>query len=69
MPPSDDELSFEEAQLELERIVQRLEGGQAGVEEAIALAERGERLHRLCAAKLAAAEGRVEELSRAPESG
>ena len=61
--------SFEEAQAELEQIVQRLESGQSGVEEALALWERGERLYRFCAERLAAAEGRVEELSRRPESG
>ena len=63
------EPSFEEAQRELEQIVQKLESGQAGVEEAIALAERGEQLYRLCAAKLESAEGKVEELSRRPEAG
>ena len=31
--------TFEEAQRELEQIVQRLESGQAGVEEAIELAD------------------------------
>lgn len=63
------EPSFEEAEAELERIVQRLESGQAGVEEALALWERGERLYRLCAERLTAAEGKVEELTRRPESG
>jgi exodeoxyribonuclease VII small subunit len=66
---STEEPTFEEAQRELEQIVQRLESGQAGVEEAIALAERGEALYRLCAARLEAAEGKVEELSRRPEAG
>jgi exodeoxyribonuclease VII small subunit len=66
---STSEPTFEEAQRELEQIVQRLESGQAGVEEAIALAERGEQLYRLCAGRLDAAEGKVEELSRRPESG
>ena len=63
------EPSFEDAQRELEQIVQRLESGQAGVEEAIALAERGEALYQLCAAQLEAAEGKVEELSRRSEPG
>jgi exodeoxyribonuclease VII small subunit len=61
--------SFEEAERELEQIVARLEGGQAGVEEALALWERGERLYRFCAERLAAAEGRVEELSRQADPG
>ena len=33
---------FEDAQRELEEIVQRLESGQASLDEAIALWERGE---------------------------
>ena len=61
--------SFEEAERELEQIVRRLESGEAGVEEAIRLWERGEELYRLCAARLAAAEGTVEELTRPPQSG
>ena len=59
--------TFEEAQRELEQIVARLEGGQAGVEEALALWERGEALYRFCAERLAAAEGKVEELSQRPD--
>ena len=58
------ELSFEEAQRELEQIVERLESGRAGLDEAIALWERGEQLHALCVAKLDAAQGRIEELAR-----
>ena len=56
--------TFEEAQRELEQIVQRLESGQASLDEAIALWERGEELYKLCAAQLDAAQGRIEELSR-----
>ena len=35
-------MTFEEAQKELERIVQQLESGQADLDEAIRLWERGE---------------------------
>jgi exodeoxyribonuclease VII small subunit len=56
--------TFEEARAELERIIARLEGGDAELEEAIALWERGEELYRLCVAKLDAAHGRIEELGR-----
>jgi exodeoxyribonuclease VII small subunit len=56
--------SFEEARAELERIVAQLESGEAPLEEAIALWERGEQLYRHCVAKLDAAQGRVEELGR-----
>ena len=56
------ELTFEAAQRELEEIVERLERGQSGLEEAIALWERGEELFRFCQEKLDAAHGRIEEL-------
>ncbi len=58
------DLTFEEAQRELEQILERLERGEAGLEEAIALWERGERLYRLCMDKLDAAQGKIEELTR-----
>ncbi len=57
------DLSFEEARKELERIVAQLESGQADLENALALWERGEELYRVCLAKLDAAEGKVEELA------
>jgi len=56
------ELTFEEAQRELESIVDRLERGDAGVDELTKLWERGEELYRLCAAKLEAVQGKIEEL-------
>ena len=62
------EPSFEEAQKELETIVQRLESGEASLDEAITLWERGEELYRICSAKLDAAQGRIEELSRRVEA-
>jgi exodeoxyribonuclease VII small subunit len=62
------EPGFEDAQRELEEIVQRLESGQASLDEAIALWERGEELYRLCAAKLDSAQGRIDELSRRVEA-
>ncbi len=66
---TEQELSFEQAQKELEGIVERLERGEVGLDEAIALWERGEELHRLCAEKLDAAHGKIEELAkRAAES-
>jgi exodeoxyribonuclease VII small subunit len=62
------EPAFEDAQRELEQIVQRLESGQASLDEAIALWERGEELYKLCAAKLDSAQGRIEELARRVEA-
>lgn len=61
------ELSFEQAQAELESIVERLEQGQASLDDAIALWERGEELYGFCRAKLDAAQGKVEELARRVE--
>jgi exodeoxyribonuclease VII small subunit len=61
------EPSFEEAQKELESIVERLERGQTSLDEAIALWERGEELLRLCLARLDTAQGRIEELARRAE--
>jgi exodeoxyribonuclease VII small subunit len=59
---------FEDAERELLQIVERLENGQTGLDEAIALWERGEELYRICLAKLDGAEGRIEELARRVES-
>ena len=61
---TDAELTFEQAELELRRIVERLEAGQVGVDEALELWERGEDLYALCRARLDAAEGKVEELAQ-----
>ena len=62
------EPSFEDAQRELEGIVQRLESGEASLDEAITLWERGEELYRLCSARLDSAQGRIEELARRVEA-
>ena len=55
-------LSFEEALRELERIVGRLESGEAALQEAIDLYERGDRLRKQCAARLDAAQARIEAI-------
>ena len=60
--------TFEDAQRELEGIVERLERGEAGLDEAIELWERGEELYKLCVGKLDAAQGKIEELARRAES-
>ncbi len=57
-----DELSFEAAQAELEAIVERLEDPRTGLDDAIALWERGEALHRHCQAKLDYAAERIQRL-------
>ena len=61
---SDDQLSLEQAETELRQIVERLESGQVGVDEALALWERGEALYAICKQRLDAAEGKVEELAQ-----
>ena len=62
---SAEEPTFESAQRELDAIVERLESGEASLDEAIRLWERGEELYRLCLARLDRAQGRIEELARA----
>ena len=58
------EPTFEEAAKELEQIVERLEHGQAPLDEALTLWERGEKLYAICREKLDAAQGKIEELAR-----
>jgi len=61
------EPTFEQAQAELEQIVERLEHGQASLNEALALWQRGEQLYALCRTRLDDAQGKVEELARRVE--
>ena len=58
------ELTFESAQRELEQVVERLERGEASLDEAIVLWERGEELLRFCLTRLETAEGKIEELAQ-----
>jgi exodeoxyribonuclease VII small subunit len=62
------EPTFEEAQKELESIVERLERGDAGVDELTRLWQRGEELYAVCADKLDSVRGKIEELTQADES-
>lgn len=55
-------LSFEAALKELETIVGRLESGDAELDEAIRLYERGDALRRRCADRLDAAQARIEAI-------
>jgi exodeoxyribonuclease VII small subunit len=61
--------SFEEAQRELDGIVERLERGDVPLDEAVSLWQRGEELYRFCAARLDGAQGEIEELARRGERG
>jgi len=58
------EPTFEQAQVELEQIVERLERGDVDLDEAIRLWERGEELYKACVGKLDSAQGKIEELAR-----
>jgi exodeoxyribonuclease VII small subunit len=63
-----DERTFEQAQRELEEIVHRLESGEAPLDEALKLWERGDELYRFCKERLDAAEGTIEELASRAEA-
>jgi exodeoxyribonuclease VII small subunit len=62
------ERSFEDAQRELEEIVHRLESGEAPLDEALRLWQRGEELYRFCRERLDSAEGKIEELAGRAEA-
>jgi len=57
-----DDMSFEEAMTELERVVSQLEGGQATLDQSISLYERGEALRKRCDDRLKDAELRVQKI-------
>ena len=61
-------MTFEEAQKELEQIVQRLETGETPLDEALKLWQRGEELYRFCRDRLDRAEGKIEELASRAEA-
>ena len=61
------DLSFEDALQRLEQIVQKLESGQAPLEESIALYEEGARLKAHCETRLKAAQLRVEKIVVGPD--
>jgi exodeoxyribonuclease VII small subunit len=56
-------VTFEEALAGLESVVARLESGDVGLEEAVALFEEGRRHLAVCRERLAVAQGRIEELT------
>lgn len=61
---TEQELSFEDAYAELERVVEALEGGASTLEETLSLYERGITLAAYCESLLEKAELRVKELQR-----
>jgi exodeoxyribonuclease VII small subunit len=66
-PPSDN-LSFEQALAELERIVRQLEDGQIGLEESLSCYEQGVSLLKRCYGQLRQAEQRIVQLTGVDES-
>lgn len=62
MERDDESKRFEDLYAELEDTVRRLESGELGLDEAIALFERGMQLVRACNAQLDHAELRVRQL-------
>jgi exodeoxyribonuclease VII small subunit len=56
-------LSFEDALKRLETIVQRLESGEASLDESITLYTEGDRLRAQCEARLKDAQARIEKIS------
>jgi exodeoxyribonuclease VII small subunit len=56
------ELSFEKALAELEKIVERMEGGELSLEQALATHKRGLELARFCQQRLEAAQQQVKVL-------
>jgi exodeoxyribonuclease VII small subunit len=61
-PPDIDKLTFEQALVELEKIVGQLESGQAPLEQSIEMYERGAALKAHCEKRLEAARLRVEKI-------
>lgn len=56
------QLSFEQALTALEEVVQQLESGSVPLDQSISLYERGEKLRKLCQARLDDAQARIEKI-------
>ena len=59
-----DKLTFEEALSELEKIAERLEEGELGLDDSIAAFEKGVNLVKFCQEKLEEAERKIEILQK-----
>lgn len=60
-------MTFEEAMDELEKIVDRLEGGDVPLDQSVAEYERGALLRRHCTERLEAARLRVDQITQTPD--
>lgn len=61
----DHDIKLEKALEQLEKIVEELESGELGIEEALKRYEEGVKLSRLCTKKLTETEKKIEILNRA----
>ena len=59
-----DDRSFEECLQSLEKVVERIEGGELSLEDSLATFEEGVRLVRSCNRKLSDVERRIEVLTK-----
>lgn len=64
-----EEIKFEAALARLEEIVRALDGGEAKLDESLALFEEGVKLVKLCSEKLDHAEQKVKILVRGDDGG
>ncbi len=60
----EDEIKFEKALTQLEKIVEELESGDLALDEALKRYEEGVKLSRACTKKLTEAEKKIETLTR-----
>jgi exodeoxyribonuclease VII small subunit len=65
--PPVESLTFEQAQAELEQVVEALEDRHTGLDDALALWERGEALHGWCQQRLDYAAERLQKLTVTPD--
>ncbi|GEL18535.1 exodeoxyribonuclease VII small subunit [Pseudonocardia asaccharolytica] len=67
--PAVDGLGYEQARDELAEVVRALEVGGLGLDDSVALWERGEALARRCEEQLAGARARIEKVLDAADAG
>jgi exodeoxyribonuclease VII small subunit len=67
MADDNTDMNFEQALKALEQIVHTLESGEAPLDEAIALYEKGNTLRALCQQRLDAAKARIEAIALGPD--
>ncbi len=66
--PPPDEMTFEQAIGELESVIERIEGGEVGLEESLAEYRRGAALLKRCRKILDVAEQEIEQITAEEDS-